>query len=164
MIPGVTGAADISECGTYRYWLTRTWGPGPVVCFVMLNPSTADADEDDPTLTRCRCVARGEGYDGLRVVNLFALRSPSPRVLLYHPEPAGPGNDQAVIDAVKSAAGVIVAWGANASLPKLRARRNEVLPLLAEVPLGCFGMTRDGEPRHPVRLALRTPIVPWEAR
>jgi hypothetical protein len=164
MIPGVTGSAVISPCEAYRYSLTRTWGLGPVVCFVMLNPSTADAAEDDPTLTRCRCLARGEGYGGLRVVNLFAVRTPYPRVLMYHPEPVGPDNDQAVTEAVRSAAAVIVAWGANASLPNLRARRTAVLALLAEIPLWCLGTTRSGEPRHPVRLALGTPIVPWEAR
>jgi hypothetical protein len=164
MIPGVTGSAVLSPAGTYRYMLTRAWGPGPLACFIMLNPSTANATEDDPALTRCRVIARREGFDGLRIVNLFALRSTDPAVLLHHPDPVGPDNDQAITGAVRSAGMVIAAWGANAKRPKLRARRNEVLAMLPGVALWCPGTTREGEPCHPGRLALSTPLVPWEAR
>ena len=70
------GAAGISECGCYRYWLTRTWNPRrATLCWVLLNPSTADADRDDPTIRRCQGFARSWGYGGIVVVNLFAYRA-----------------------------------------------------------------------------------------
>ena len=90
MIPGVTGAAQFSPGGEYRYLLTRHWGAGPVMCWIMLNPSTATADADDPTVTRCRCFARREGYARLVIVNLFGLRSPSPRGAAVSPGPCRP--------------------------------------------------------------------------
>lgn len=164
MIPGVTGAAQFSPGGEYRYLLTRHWGAGPVMCWIMLNPSTATADADDPTVTRCRCFARREGYAGLVIVNLFGLRSPSPRVLLYHPAPAGPGNDEMVLSQASRASVVVAAWGANGRLPRLASRRSEVLKTLAGIPLWCLGVTRAGEPRHPLMVRTETPLIPWEAR
>jgi hypothetical protein len=73
---GVERSARLSECGTWRYYLARHWAPkGEALAFVMLNPSTADATVDDPTIRRCIGFARRDGYAGLVVVNLFALRS-----------------------------------------------------------------------------------------
>src|SRR5580693_7206992 len=81
--------------GEYRYSLTRIWDSSlfPMV-FIMLNPSTADHRNDDPTITRCRNRALRDNTAGrLVVVNLFALRATDPRALTRHPEPVGPGND-----------------------------------------------------------------------
>ena len=72
--------ADFSECGRYRYKLWRTWDDvRPVVMFIMLNPSTADATADDPTIRRCIGFAHDWGYGGVRVGNLFAWRTPYPQ-------------------------------------------------------------------------------------
>ena len=93
------GAVDQGE---YRYFLARCrpatgllWPiggkrQGETVCFVTLNPSTADAMADDPTIRRCQRFAWDWGFDRLSVVNLFALRAPDPQELRVHPDPAGP--------------------------------------------------------------------------
>lgn len=73
-------SATISECGRYRYRLTRRFADGPCATFVMLNPSTADETIDDPTIRRCRNFAIREGCGGLVVVNLFAYRATDPRL------------------------------------------------------------------------------------
>src|SRR5689334_16488446 len=74
----VRKAASISECGRYRYSLHRWWGAGERLYFVMLNPSTADAEVDDPTIRRCMGFARTLGFDGIGVVNLYAFRATKP--------------------------------------------------------------------------------------
>ena len=96
----------------YRYRLSRTWDPtGPVVAFVMLNPSTADAEVLDPTVRRCVGFARGWGFGSLEVVNLFAFRATDPRDLLRAAAPVGAANDRAILDAASAADRVVVAWG-----------------------------------------------------
>lgn len=88
--------ASISECGLYRYLLGRAWGDGPLLPFIMLNPSTADADIDDPTIRRCMGFAKREGTSGVSVANLFALRSKDPSALLTVSGRVGPGNEFAL--------------------------------------------------------------------
>ena len=75
-------SAEISECGKYRWWLRRRWADGPVVCFVMLNPSTADAEQDDPTIRRCIGFAQAWGCGALEVRNLFPFRATNPADML----------------------------------------------------------------------------------
>jgi hypothetical protein len=77
----VAASADIR--GDYRYKLTRVWDAAlSTLTFVLLNPSTADAVQVDPTLRRCMAFARREGYGGLDVVNLYAFRTKDPKVLM----------------------------------------------------------------------------------
>ena len=97
--------------GAYRYLLTRRWGLGPAALFVMLNPSTADDVDDDPTIRRCVGFARRWRLGGLEVVNLYALRATDPRDLFAHRAPVGRDNDDAISDAVARAAHIVVAWG-----------------------------------------------------
>ncbi|MFM7320548.1 MAG: DUF1643 domain-containing protein, partial [Armatimonadota bacterium] len=81
----VRGWATLSECGRYRYRLERRWSgepdDGDAVVFVGLNPSTADAGSDDPTLRRCVGFARAWGFPAVVLVNGFALRAADPRAL-----------------------------------------------------------------------------------
>lgn len=84
-------SAVISECGSYRYRLERVWeAEKDRVAFIMLNPSTADASKDDPTIRRCIGFAKAWGFGGLIVGNLFALRSTDPKALYGHKDPVGP--------------------------------------------------------------------------
>jgi hypothetical protein len=97
----VIGSADISPCGRYRYTLHRTWGaserPRGAV-FVMLNPSTADAEKSDATVRKCIGFAQRWGLDGISIVNLFAFRSRHPGDLALQADPVGPLNDNAIRD------------------------------------------------------------------
>src|SRR4051812_4003223 len=115
--------AEISECGKYRYRLWRQWfGFGSekeVALFIMLNPSTADANQDDPTIRRCAAFANASGYERLEVVNLYAYRATDPDDLFKAAREGqdivGPHNEQAVREAADRADLIICAWGARGS-------------------------------------------------
>ena len=150
-------SAIISPDGKYRYRLWRDLGGYSLshsVCFVMLNPSTADATEDDPTIRRCIGFARRFGYNHLSVVNLFAYRATNPSMLLEvgPREAIGPDNDRHIVDAVCGAHGVICAWGNRGSLGN---RGEEVLKLIRAqgVEPECLGTTKIGQPAHPLYLS-----------
>lgn len=142
-----TGAV-ISDCGLYRYRLWRRWADGPCCVFVMLNPSTADATKDDPTIRRCIGFAKREGCGSLEVVNLFAFRATSPDDMKRAVQPIGPDNDRHLLEATRTADGpVIAAWGAHGGY---EGRDRSVRLLLREVSLLCLGKTKNGSPRHPL--------------
>ena len=87
--------AYISTCGTYRYWLTREWDESnPLLVWLMLNPSTADASQDDATMRKCMSYARKWGYGGITVINVYALRSRDPKNLWKVSDPVGPHNNR----------------------------------------------------------------------
>jgi hypothetical protein len=140
-------AAQISRCGTYRYALWRRWAPGAQVLFVMLNPSTADQSNDDPTIRRCIGFAARWGFGGVAVGNLFAYRTPSPRVLRHAAHPVGRANDRWLQRLAAESSRVIAAWGNDGVL---LGRDAEVCDLLG--PLYALGLTRQGQPRHPLYL------------
>lgn len=145
--------ATFDVTGQYRYRLWRSWdGSSPRVAFVMLNPSTADHRQDDPTIRRCIGFARRWGYGGLVVVNLFAYRTSSVTELFQARDPVGPDNDRHLRAAIRRAAAVVLAWGVHG----IRHGRDQgVLGLLARcrAPLLCLGTTRHGHPRHPLYLS-----------
>jgi hypothetical protein len=148
----VNSSADISACGRYRYSLTRTWNlDGPTVVFIGLNPSTADATADDPTIRRCSRFAREWHFGGLIVVNLFAFRATDPRILKQVDDSIGSGNDEVIRVHCESAERIVVAWGIHGSL----ARREEQVLRFLRRPY-CLGVTKNGSPRHPLYLAART--------
>ena len=147
-------SATISVCTKYRYSLERVWDTGSTrVMIVGLNPSTADADSDDPTIRRCVGFARSNGFDGLLVTNLFAARSTSPAALLEMDDPVGPENDHWIGRLTRRATKVVIAWGNGG---RLKRRDEEVLKVLAGS--YCFGKTQLGAPRHPLYLARTTAL------
>jgi hypothetical protein len=163
MAPTIRPAAGFSPCGRYRYWLTRTWDTGKApLCWVLLNPSTADDRQDDPTIRRCMSFARSLGYGGIHVVNLFAFRATRPRQLRAADDPVGPANDRFIVRAARRADRVIAAWGCHGAY---QGRDREVMALLAQTgaPVACLGMTRDGWPRHPLYLPGDAVPVPFTA-
>ena len=114
--PALSGAR-FSPCGRYRYLLWRIWDENrPPAVFVMPNPSTADEIKNDPTVERCERRARAMGFGGLRVANIFALRSTDPAALYQHADPVGPDNDAAIIESVAGAGIVVCAWGGHGNL------------------------------------------------
>ncbi len=135
---------------SYRYALWRRWDLArPRVCFVLLNPSTAGAAQDDPTIRRCLGFARRWGFGSLEVVNLFAWRSTDPAALRLVPDPIGPRNDRAIRRSAARARTVVVGWGEAGGL---LGRDRDVTRLLSGRPLLCLGVTRRGRPRHPLYL------------
>ena len=153
------GTATLSADRAYRYLLTRRWGDGPAMTWIMLNPSTADASDDDPTIRRCIGFARREGCAAIQVVNLFALRAADPRELRASPDPVGPGNDGFLL-ARPAAACIVAAWGASGNF---LGRSRKVRVMLGGTALLCLGLTSAGEPRHPLYSRSDTPLVPFPA-
>lgn len=154
----MTGRAVLSPDGLYRYTLEREWqaelGPTPdedLRClFVMLNPSTADAFIDDPTIRRCVGFARSWGYSSLSVVNLFAFRATDPGSMMRAADPVGPENDHWLRVCAVRASLVVAAWGTNGGHLD---RDRHVLELLQREhgkSVYCLGVTRSGQPRHPL--------------
>jgi hypothetical protein len=161
--PVLERTARISEDGVYRYELGRWWAHGvaPIDTWIMLNPSTADAAVDDPTIRRCMAFSRRWGAGGIRVVNLFALRATDPNTLRRRPDPIGPDNDAAIARSVEltraGGARVLAAWGSHV-MSVHRARH--VRDLVGD-PLLCLGTTRGNHPRHPLYVRGDTEPVPW---
>jgi len=163
-LTGAIAAAVFDDTRTYRYLLTRIWDPSrkPMVV-VMLNPSTADAFTDDPTIRRLageKGFARRERAGGLVVVNLFALRSTNPAALLRHPDPVGKYNDLFIRRATSLAGTVVAAWGAQ-GVQDGRGAAVAASLVQRRVPLSCLGMTATGQPRHPLYLPGVAPLQPY---
>lgn len=157
--------AAISEDGRYRYALERRWqtelpvqvgrGAGVLdaVClFVMLNPSTADHQVDDPTVTRCVGFARSWGYTALAVCNLFAFRASDPAELYRADDPVGPDNDEWLRVYADRAALVVVAWGTRGGHLGRDAAVLDLLERAHGKTIYCLGRTRSGQPSHPLYL------------
>lgn len=162
--PNYQSAAELSADGAYRYGLWRSWWDGTGeqsgVCWVMLNPSTADAYVDDATIRRCVGFSRAWGYTGLSVVNLFAYRTHNPKRLLEAEDPVGPGNWYWLGLEMENADQVVCAWGS--SWPSPYAEHvTAVARLAADRGAVCLGTTKAGEPRHPLYLASVTEREPW---
>jgi len=146
------GSASFDASGKYRYSLHRRWRAGPRrVCFCMLNPSTADASRNDPTVRRCIGYAMDWGFDALEVVNIFALRSTDPAALATDEDPVGPRNTAAIVRAARRSEIVVAAWGVHGGIG---GRGQSVLRRLSGLcEVCCLGTTREGFPRHPLYLA-----------
>jgi hypothetical protein len=170
-LPGLgryaSAGATFDAMRVYRYRLWRIWrAPATrVVLWVMLNPSTADERELDPTLRRCEGFTRAWDFDGFEVVNLFPLRATDPAELARHCRPEGePGvNDATILAAAARATRIVVGWGGE---PFASDRARAVAQLLADFDLFCLGPNAghnvDGSPKHPLYLAARSPLWKWK--
>lgn len=156
--------ATFSTCGLYRYNLLRVWNDMlPRACWIMLNPSTATATTDDPTIRRCMGFARAWGYGGIEVVNLFAWRATDPAELLTQTsEKVGPDNDQHILESSARCGVRIAAWGVHG---KLGDRGRHVLAMLTHPLREVYhlGLTKDGYPRHPLYVKGDTKLTPFVA-
>jgi hypothetical protein len=162
----IFGSADFSEDGRYRYELTRSWdATRPSCAFVMLNPSKADAVENDPTVRRCIDFANRWGYGELRVYNVFAFVATDPRELWRQDDPVGPRWAE-TIRGVLVCERIICAWGAFATAADGRTMwpRHRYMDAWYEIrrvrTLHCLIRNQDGTPRHPLYVRADTdPIV-----
>jgi len=152
-------AALFSDCGAYRYGLSRCWdSAAQTVLFVMLNPSTADHRRNDPTIARCENRARAMGFGTLLIANLFGFRATQPRDLKRAGDPFGPDNHAVLRRWHRRADMTIAAWGVHGAF---RCADTYGLAQLTG-PLHHLGLTKAGHPRHPLYVPnARNPIL-WE--
>lgn len=118
--------------------------------WVMLNPSTADGERDDPTIRRIVAFSRFWKFDALVAGNLFGYRTKLPRELKYTKlDRVGPENDKRLLEMASISSAIVYAWGTHTWA---RSRAEEVMRLLAPAPgtKVCLGTTTDGSPRHPL--------------
>ncbi|MDJ0596460.1 MAG: DUF1643 domain-containing protein [Pleurocapsa sp. MO_226.B13] len=141
--------------GDYRYLLWREWDTqSKTVSFIMLNPNSADAEINDPTITRCINFALSWGYGRLEVVNLFAYRTSKPSLLKQVTEPIGKDNDRFILESVNRSDRVILAWGNHGTWRKQDLYTLELLK--NQNHLYSLGITKKGCPRHPLYLCSNT--------
>ncbi len=161
------GGAVFSDCGRYRYLLWRDLNEAPlfvveptrVLLWVMLNPSTADEVEEDPTIRRCIAFGRHWGFHRLEVCNLFGLRATDPSAMLMADDPLGPENDTHLHLALGRAERVIVGWGTHGNhlgRADLFAERYGAMDRLE-----CLGVNKAGSPKHPLYVSGDTEPKPW---
>ena len=137
--------AVLSNCKKYRYELWRIWDDTkPKVMFIMLNPSTADAEKNDPTITRCIGFAKSWGYGGLYVGNLFGFRATSPKDLKGTSNPVGDDNNVHLDSMQSKCALIICAWGNGQGRPDRIFNQFDNLNYIE--------LCKDGTPKHPLYL------------
>ncbi len=158
-----------SACRVYRYCLHRTVSPSGTgaVTFIMLNPSTADERNDDPTIRRCMGFARDWGFRDLYVVNLSPYRSPSPRHLKAmgdEPREVQATNCRFVLRALRTAQLTVAAWGVHGVLGARDRHMLQTIALDGRHQVHCLGTTRDGHPRHPLYLPRSVQPIKYELR
>lgn len=155
----------------YRYCLTRSWDmQRPILVVTMLNPSTADANKDDPTLKRLIHFASSWGYGALHIINLYAWRSPSPNDMFAAPNRIGPRNefywDEACTIAKKNGGQLLVAWGNDGNYEGQAKKFANIATGKYQLDLICMGQTLSGSPKHPMargrgRVSNDQKPIPW---
>ena len=140
--------AIFSSCRKYRYALWRNWNESiPRVLIIGLNPSTADENNDDPTILRCMSFAKSWGYGGISVGNLFACCAKLPSVMKSYDDPRGKVNDIWISKLASEATMVVAAWGNDG---KYLNRSREIQRTISN--LYCIKINKTGEPAHPLYL------------
>ncbi len=153
--------ARFSRCRTWRYALWREWDASlPRVMLIGLNPSTADARRNDPTIRRCIGFARDWGFGGVWVLNLFAFRATYPDDLRAAADPVGPRNDEWLRRIGRQSARIVACWGNDGAF---RGRSGRVRTMLGDR-LEVIRLNGSGEPAHPLYLPKRLAPVPWPDR
>jgi hypothetical protein len=162
---GIKGTAKFGgKNQEYRYSLTRTWEESkPYALFVLMNPSTADPNSDDPTVAKCCRFAKAWGYGGIVVANTFAYRCTDQKRLLEIEDPIGPDNDKHIIEMAKKAAIVVFAYGEPHK--SLRSRGRALAKLLIEkahVTPYVLSLGKKSTPKHPLYLKETLKPVVWQ--
>jgi hypothetical protein len=165
MIDGVDGAAEFSPDGKYRYWLSRNWsmrrfsdGRCRYALWIGMNPSTASADVDDPTIRREMAFTKAMMIDCYVKCNVMDYRATNPKELVKV-SPCSDKNLECIVSMAENADRIILAYGA---LPKsLTKYADRVLSVLRPRQLWCMGKTASGSPRHPLYLKGTTQCEPW---
>jgi hypothetical protein len=144
----------------YRYSLWRAWSnDSPRIVFILLNPSSADEERNDPTIRRCIGFARAWNFGSIEVVNLFAYRATDAKELLKVVDPVGEENNRFLMQAVERCSTVVVGWGTRGTS---LGRDRQVMSLLTgRNDVYCLCTTKDGQPRHPLYVRGDTFLAPF---
>ncbi len=165
---GEQRTANISPCQKYRYTLTIVWDDTlPLAGFIGLNPSTADEFKDDNTIRKCKTFAKSWGCGGIIMLNLFAYRSTDPEAMKKVDDPDGEWNIDDLADVLLACNGPWVAcWGTHGSHMERGAKIAKWFAegqfLIPPGQLKCFGLNKDGSPKHPLYLKSTTELIPME--
>lgn len=161
----MTSNAVISDCGKYRYRLERQSAGDGTTAIIMVNPSTADATQDDATIRKLIGFGNRNQWGRLIVGNLFAYRATDVRELGNVADPVGPDNDDHLKSIFKDADRVVFAWGPVSKQPKYRRHRwvevNAFAVGFGLNPTSIGAPAQCGHPKHPLMLAYDNPIQPW---
>lgn len=161
-------AALISRCENYRYWLSRYWDnvpAGDTVCWVMLNPSTASGEVDDPTVRKCIGFSRQWRFGGLYIVNLFAYRATNPRKILEVESPVGEDNSEWLFKIAERSRRVVLGWGGWVGRKDFIVKHRDyiqwvetILRMRCRHKIYQFGLTQNGQPLHPLYVRYETEL------
>ena len=163
MIATSDAGATFTSCRRWRTLLWRRWDASrPIANFLMLNPSTADEHQLDPSCARARVYAERWGFGALIVTNLFAWRATDPDDMKAATDPVGRGNNAAIVRAAREAKLIVCAWGNHGAYLD---RSQKVVDLLRRlgVDLHFLKMNGAGEPSHPLYLPSTRRPTPWPA-
>lgn len=154
----INKSATISDCEKYRYTLFRQWSEGPTLLFIMLNPSTADANIDDPTIRRCIQFAKDNNYGSLYVGNLYGYRSTDPSFLktMGINNSLGENNEKHLKSMIEKSSRIVVAWGRPGNMGTF-----QMTQLLKDKIVWCLGANKNRSPKHPLYLAKTTQFELW---
>ena len=159
-------SAVISDCGNYRYRLDRDiQEKGLTFAYFGINPSTADANEDDQTIRKLKGFTLRNGGRKFIIGNPFGLRSTSVRRLSLWDDPIGLDNDKYLNEIIKEANILIPCWGNTTKISKNFRYRFEELKLKifeSNKPVLTFGLTVSGNPKHPLMLGYNTQLIEWK--
>lgn len=159
-----SSGAALSPCRKYRYLLWRSWHPNwthkrcPV--FIGLNPSTADAIEDDSTVRRCIGFAKSWGHGGVYLVNLFGWRAKSPHDMVRAKDPVGPENDEHIMRFAHDGNLLVAAWGTYGAYKDRGFTVGRALIAMG-IELQAFGVNANGQPKHPLYLKKTAQLYHW---
>jgi hypothetical protein len=155
----IAGTAEFSSCKRYRYLLTRQWEPRPArartICFIGLNPSTADANVNDATVRKCIAISAHLGFTRLKLVNLFAFRATEPADLKEARFPIGEMNDDFLDAAVRTSGVIVACWGNHG----VHQNRDQVVAQRFKRRLKCLKVNATGTPAHPLYLPTRSRLL-----
>ncbi|WP_026180181.1 DUF1643 domain-containing protein [Hahella ganghwensis] len=156
-------SAGLSACRNHRYTLSRTWSDtGPLFGYFGINPSTADANIDDPTVRKWIGFTQHFGGRGFIVGNVFSYRTPNVRDLIPFANHENLTNDRHIEQIIEKVDVLVPCWGNQTKVPiDIRHHFDLLLDKLFDSgkPVKTFGLTKSGDPKHPARLGYDTTLI-----
>lgn len=149
----------------YRYRLDReVQRGGRVIAFFGVNPSTAGAEIEDATTRKWRGFALRQMAGKYIAGNIFGWRATDVRQLAAAVDPVGIHNGKHLGEIIEEADILVPCWGSRDKLPEaLHVHVNQLVMrlMISGKPVKIFGLTKSGDPRHPLMLGYDTPLVDW---